>query len=102
MRVAALLAFTRAAEIAVDMGDGRMCAGEWCFDKPPEMKVSALSPPAGPVDGHTKVVVKGQGFRHFGTMMKCLYGGVLQQASLTGEPNEYICLLYTSPSPRDS
>ena len=30
----------------------------------------ALSPPAGPVDGHTKVVVKGQGFRHFGTMMK--------------------------------
>ena len=75
MRVAALLAFTRAAEIAVDMGDGRMCAGEWCFDKPPEMKVSALSPPAGPVDGHTKVVVKGQGFRHFGTMMKCLYDG---------------------------
>ena len=92
LRVAALLAFTRAAEIAVDMGDGRMCAGEWCFDKPPEMKVSALSPPAGPVDGHTKVVVKGQGFRHFGTMMKCLYGGVLQQASLTGEPNEYIDL----------
>lgn len=92
LRLAALLAFARAAEIAVDMGDGRMCAGEWCFDKPPEMKVSALSPPAGPVDGHTKVVVKGQGFRHFGTMMKCLYGGVLQQASLTGEPNEYIDL----------
>ena len=36
--------------------------------------------------------MKGQGFRHFGTMMKCLYGGVLQQASLTGEPNEYIDL----------
>ena len=38
------------------------------------------------------MVGKWQGFRLFGTMMKCLYGGVLQQASLTGEPNEHIDL----------
>ena len=47
------LAQEEGARIAIDQGDGTMCAGDYCFPKPPTPYVSALSPAAGPLDGGT-------------------------------------------------
>ena len=58
-----------AAEIAVDQGDGTMCAGDFCFPAPPTPFVSSLSPAHGPLDGGTGVVVIGSGFRDFGELV---------------------------------
>ena len=80
------------AAIAVDQGDGTMCAGDFCFPKPPTPYVSSLSPAAGPLDGGTAVVVIGTGFRDFGELMKCQFGVEKMSASLTAPEGEYIDL----------
>ena len=79
-----------AAEVAVDQGDGTMCAGEFCFPKPPTPYVSSLSPAHGPLDGGTAVVVIGTGFRDFGELMRCSFGTQKMSASLTAPEGEFI------------
>lgn len=90
----ALLAFPQASAeesgIAVDMGDGTMCADDFCFPKPPDPYVSSLSPASGPLDGGTAVVVVGTGFRDFGELMKCGFGVQSTSASLTAPEGEFI------------
>ena len=78
------------SEIAVDQGDGTMCAGDFCFPKPPDPFVSSLSPASGPLDGGTAVVVVGTGFRDFGELMRCGFGVQRTMASLTAPEGEYI------------
>ena len=79
-----------AAEIAVDQGDGTMCAGYFCFPAPPTPFVSSLSPAHGPLDGGTDVVVVGSGFRDFGELMRCRFGTQKMSASLTAPEGEFI------------
>ena len=79
-----------AAEIAVDQGDGTMCAGDFCFPAPPTPFVSSLSPAHGPLDGGTDVVVVGSGFRDFGELMRCRFGTQKMSASLTAPEGEFI------------
>ena len=57
---------------------------------PNDVKVFALSPPGGPIEGRTRVVVIGHGFRNFGALMKCRFGSQLTSASLTAPPGGYI------------
>ena len=78
------------AAIAVDQGDGTMCAGSFCFPKPPTPYVSSLSPAAGPLDGGTTVVVVGAGFRDFGELMACRFGVESVASVLTAPEGEYI------------
>ena len=79
-----------AAEIAVDQGDGTMCAGDFCFPAPPTPFVSSLSPAHGPLDGGTDVVVVGSGFRDFGELMRCRFGTQKMSASLSAPEGEFI------------
>jgi hypothetical protein len=50
--------------------------------------VNALSPPGGPLDGSTMVVVVGHGYRNFGSLMRCRFGQREVTARLHVEPGQ--------------
>ena len=55
-----------------------------------KLKVSALSPPAGPLAGGTRVVVVGSGYRNFGPLMRCRFGNQEVRAHLSDAGIGYI------------
>ena len=61
-----------------------------CIQPNPELRVSALSPPGGPIDGSTQVVIIGDGFRDFGSLMRCRFGVQETPSSLTADPGEVV------------
>jgi len=61
-----------------------------CIQPNPELRVSVLSPPAGPLDGVTQVVVVGDGFRDFGSLMRCRFGAEEVPATLWQASGGYI------------
>ena len=61
-----------------------------CIQPIPELRISILSPPAGPLEGGTKLVLIGDGFRDFGPLMRCRFGAAEVPMSLTRPPGGYI------------
>jgi hypothetical protein len=57
-----------------------------CIQPIPELRISILSPPAGPLEGGTKLVLIGDGFRDFGPLMRCRFGAAEVPMSLTRPP----------------
>ena len=57
-----------------------------CISSRNGLVVNALSPPGGPLDGSTRVVIIGHGFRNFGSLMRCRFG-----------PREVTSRLYVEP-----
>ena len=61
-----------------------------CFAQASELAVEVLSPAMGPLDGATRVVVVGRGFRDFGSLMRCRFGTQESKARLAAPPGGYI------------
>ena len=88
----AILAFSAAvtsvAQVAPQVNtleDGTTCIGGICLPQAGKLKVNALSPPCGPLDGGTRVIVIGSGFRNFGPLMKCRFGTQEVAAALSAD-----------------
>lgn len=45
-----------------------------CLSAQSNLVVNTLSPAGGPLDGNTRVIVIGHGFRNFGSLMRCRFG----------------------------
>jgi len=88
--VVCFLQQARCSEASVTSTDELLCAGDFCVPRPAEMGVSVITPAAGPLDGGTQIVVGGQGFRDFGSLMRCRFGAEETTASLTTVPGEWL------------
>ena len=72
--------------------------------------VGSLSPSAGPLDGETRVIIYGHGYRNFGSLMKCRFGTREVGAKLYTAPNQVTipgnhtsmqCVAPRSPTPHE-
>lgn len=59
-----------------------------CIPRNPTLRVNRLEPPGGPLEGETKVIVYGHGYRNFGSLMRCRFGSVEVLARIYTEPQE--------------
>lgn len=63
---------------------GSHCTAEYYYYSP-NLAITEVDPPIGPIQGGTEVVVKGSGFRNFGRLMKCKFGDIEVPARLRTE-----------------
>ena len=76
--------------LADEPADDRVCVGDYCVPKAADLHVYELQPGGGSIRGGTLVVVRGAGFRDFGTLMRCRFGSQEMVARLTSQPGEWV------------